>query len=200
MHLTLRQPHRIDLGFYDSRKNLPKRSSRKRGESNFLTAFEREYYSQSRKHCIAAKEFALPNFGRADLVWIAWNSNLEEITDLAIHQRLKRHKLFAFEAKLNDWQKGLQQAFRYRFFADKAILVMPQRSINPAHAQIDSFKALEVGLWSLKKETGQIEKLFTPNNTKALCQDARENALSLISSKVNLSKFREELKTMAKRI
>ncbi len=187
--------HRIQFNFHNSRKNLPDTIARKRGESNFLRAFERAYFKHCQQFGIVASEFALHNFGRADLIWIAWNpfEAGDEFSAIALHKKLRRRKLIAFEAKLKDWRKGLQQAFRYRYFADKSILVMPAESVKTATLNIESFEHLQIGLWSFDKSTERINEIYSPNQARALNKKAKENALSLISSKVNFSKIRKHL-------
>lgn len=194
--------HRIRFDFYNSRRNFPANISRKRGESNFLRAFERTYITQSKKFGISASEFALQNYGRADLIWIAWNPAPldEDFSAIALHRHLRRHKLIAFEAKLKDWRKGLQQAFRYRYFADKAIQVMPEETVAAAISNLESFERLEVGLWSFDKETERIREIYSPNQARALNKDAREKAISLISGKINLSKIREHFDAVTNRV
>lgn len=194
--------HWLNLDCYDSRKNFPNHIARKRGESNFLCAFERAYTERHKQHGIAASEFALQHFGRADLVWIAWNPEGlgEDFSALALHKHLRRRKLIAFEAKLKDWKKGLRQAFRYRYFADKSILVMPRDAIHPALANISHFEELEVGLWDFDKQTGRITEYFSPNRARAMSRDAREKAISLISGKVDLGKIRKHLNAVMERV
>ena len=106
---SLTKVHRLKLDCYDSRKNFPARLARKRGESNFLCAFERSYIDRCQQQGIAASEFALQHFGRADLVWIAWDPEGigKDFSALALHKQLRRRKLVAFEAKL----------LRIKFFA-----------------------------------------------------------------------------------
>ncbi len=194
--------HRIQFDFYDSRKNFPASIARKRGESNFLRAFERAYFERSQMFGIAASEFALQHFGRADLIWIAWNPSEidEDFSAIALHKQLRRRKLVAFEAKLKDWRKGLQQAFRYRYFADKSILVMPADSINAAVSNLDHFRELEVGLWSFDKASGKIAEIYSPNRARAISKQAREDALSLITGKVDLGKICKHLDAVSKRV
>lgn len=194
--------HRIQFDFYDSRKNFSAAIARKRGESNFLRAFEKVYFERSQKFGITASEFALQHFGRADLIWITWNPSEidEDFSAIALHKQLRRRKLVAFEAKLKNWKKGLQQAFRYRYFADKSILVMPADSIKAAVSNLDHFKELEVGLWSFDKTSGKIAEVYSPNQARAISKEVRENALSLITSKVDLGKIRKHLDAVTKRV
>lgn len=194
--------HWLKLNCFDSRKNFPDKIARKRGESNFLRAFERAYFERHKQHGIAASEFALQHFGRADLVWIAWDPDTigKEFSAIALHRQLRRRKLVAFEAKIRDWKKGLQQAYRYRYFADKSILVMPNETIRSALANLAQFRDLEVGLWAFDKKSYSITEHFSPNRSKALSPDVREKAISLISGKVDLRKVCKHLDAVADRI
>jgi hypothetical protein len=189
--------HRISFRAQNTRKNFRDDGARKRGESNFLRAFERAYLENSGTASIAAGEFGLAGYGIADLIWIAWKPDGigEDFTACALEKQLKRRQLFAFEAKLKDWRKALQQAFRYRYFADKAIVVLPTENSFAAKTHIETFKQFDIGLWTFNRSTGRIYKCFTPSGVSAINREAREKAIALISSKVNLSKLREQFES-----
>ena len=184
--------HRIRSTAFNSRKNFGDTAARKRGESNFLRAFERAYFA-SVDGGIVANEFAQPQLGVADLIWVAWNNeqNNSEFTALTIEKILRRRSLVAFEAKLKDWQQALRQAYRYRYFADKSIVVMPDEYSGPALRNLSIFEEMGVGLWVFKKSTNQIKKAFTPVGIRALNKEAREKAIKKISSQVNIRKLRK---------
>lgn len=192
-----RPVHRITFRAQNTRKNFRDEAARKRGESNFLRAFERVYFQSAKTGAIAAGEFGLSGYGVADLVWIAWNPDAvgEEFTACSLERRLKRRHLHAFEAKLKDWRKALQQAFRYRYFADKSIVVLPSENAQAAEAHLETFQHLNIGLWTFDKTSGRIRKCFTPCGVSALNRQAREKAISLISSKVNFGKLREQFES-----
>lgn len=194
--------YRIKFDSYNSQKNFPARSARKQGEANFLRAFEQVYYCQFQRnnYNISGYEFAVQSFGRADLVWMTWNPSfaLNDTSMHALRQHLRRRKLIAFEAKLKDWQKALQQAFRYRYFADKVIVVMPHSTILPALANLESFHLLKVGLWSFNEKTGIIREYYSPNQSKALNKEARELALDLIIRKIDLRKVQKNVDSIVK--
>jgi hypothetical protein len=194
--------HWLNFNCFDSRKNFPDHIARKRGESNFMRAFERVYTAQHKQHGIVASEFALQYFGRADLIWIPWSpDNLsEDFSAIALYKQLWRRKLIAFEGTLKDWKKGLQQGYRYRYFADKSILVMPVESIRPALSNLPQFQRLEVGLWAFDKQSGKITEHFSPNRAKAMSTDARQAAISLISRKINLRKVRKHVNSVTERV
>ncbi len=181
--------HRIRAKSYNSRKNFGGAVSRKRGESNFLRAFEQAYFEQVGGG-IVANEFAQPQFGVADMVWIAWShrDNDEEFSAVSLEKKLSRRTLISFEAKLKNWQQALQQAYRYRYFSDKAIVVMPDENANPALKNLSVFEELEVGLWTFNTSSGCLKKHHTPVN-RVLSKTARQKAIAQISLQVNLSKL-----------
>jgi hypothetical protein len=185
--------HKVRLNTYNTRRNLPAAVGRKRGEANFMRGFERAWFA---KHSsgVAAGEFALSGYGVADLVWLAWRPkpSEEDFSAVSMQRQLARRQLYAFEAKLKDWQRALQQAFRYRYFADKAIVVMPAGSEGGALANLDVFKHLEVGLWSFDVATGTIRERYTPTKVKALNAAARTRAIELLSGKIHLGKLGKE--------
>lgn len=182
--------YRIRSKAYNSRRNFGSEVGRKRGESNFLRAFERAYFAQV-SGGIVANEFAQPQLGVADLVWIAWSHQHknEEFTALSIEKILQRRTLISFEAKLRNWQQALQQAYRYRYFSDKAIVLMPYENVTPAVSNLEVFEEHQVGLWSFEKSTERIRKHYTPMRVKALGPAARQKAISQISAQVDLSKL-----------
>lgn len=112
-----------------------------------MWVFERAWFAKH-SHGVAAREFALAGFGVADLVCIAWEPDkaTEDLTALSLEKSLSKRQMFAFEAKIKDWQCALQQAFRYRNFADKAVVIMPARNVQPALFHPEVFREHAVGL------------------------------------------------------
>jgi hypothetical protein len=178
----------------NTRRNFGSAASRKRGESNFMRAFERAWFA---RHVtgLAAGEFALSGYGVADLVWLAWRPkpDEEDFTAVSIQRQIARRHLYAFEGKLKDWQRALQQAFRYRYFADKAIVIMPTGNEGPALANLETFRHLEVGLWSFDPTTGAIREHYTPKKVRAMNATARVRAVKLLSGSLNFGKLGKEL-------
>lgn len=172
----------------NTRKNFGNAAARKRGESNFMRAFERTYFARVNARGLAAGEFSIAGFGVADLVWIGLvrGSESGEFTTLALEKQLRRRHLHAFEGKLKDWRRALQQAFRYRYFADKAIVVMPYKNADAALANLDAFGHSSVGLWTFDAVTETIRGHYTPTRVRAFSSEARKKAIHLLSSKVDL--------------
>ncbi|MGI9089114.1 MAG: hypothetical protein ACR2HH_15465 [Chthoniobacterales bacterium] len=158
-----------------------------------MRAFERAYFARHHISGMAAGEFSLSGFGVADLVWIGWRPDAlaGDFTALALEKQLERRLLHAFEGKLKAWRRGLQQAFRYRYFADKAIVVMPHENAGAALGNLESFRYLSVGLWTFDAKTEIIRQHFTPTRVRAFSDDARLKAIKALTSKIDLRQFRK---------
>lgn len=193
--------HRIKQPSHQHRQNLPGALSARTGEAAFLRAFEKAWFVKHH-HGLAAGEFGLPGFGVADLLWVAWKpeDSEEDFTAVSLAKSLSRRHLIAFEAKIKDWQRALQQAFRYRYFADKAVVLMPAANVKPALQHLHVFREHAVGLWSFDPESGVIREHFTPTRVRALSAQARQKAVELLSSKINLRKLRKECDAAPQRV
>ena len=172
-----------------TRANLPRATSAKRGESNFVLAFGRTYLKQFqntvRTSFFPAREFQVTGFGVADFVWFAWKptpkSQEGSAVEFRARRRFNRESLFAFEMKLRDWRKALGQAYRYRYFADAAYVVLPPKTAMLAKQHLDLFKKLSVGLWSFDKHTEKIRKVYSPRRNLPLSSKARERAMAMLA-------------------
>jgi hypothetical protein len=177
----------VKFGCQDTRRNLPCVSALRRKESNFLRKFERVYLPEERNTAVAGREFGLEGFGRADIVWLAWQSREsgDEFTALALKKRIR---LTAIEGKISDWRKGLQQAFRYRYFAHRSLLVLPTRTAEAAARFLATFRRLGIGLWGFDEETGRLHKWFTPRSKRPLNRTAWLKALKLFEVRLDFCK------------
>jgi hypothetical protein len=166
--LAIKVKHKLlTFSRFIPRKNLPSQVAAKRGESNF----------------------GLADFGIADFIWISWYPDGASSSAVALAQRLNKQKLYAFELKLTDWRKGLTQAFRYGYFADQSVLVLPQKSAAKiAKANLYRFKELHVGLWIFDGDKKKIQKLYTPRS-KARSPLAKQKAIQMILAKIEFGQF-----------
>ncbi|MBE3045358.1 hypothetical protein IMZ48_22975 [Candidatus Bathyarchaeota archaeon] len=174
----------IQFGAFNPRQNLPACSARKRAESNFLTAFERDFIAGRAGQGIGGRHFSLFGYGIADFVWMDFG------------QREKSNSapeplIIAFEMKIKNWKKAISQAHRYRYFSDRSIVVLPEDTADKAERHLPIFEHLGVGLWSYSPNTVGIQMRFTPVNTKAKSPEAREKAIAHISRKLELRKARK---------
>ena len=184
--------HLVRFRSTSPRKNLPPSISRKRGEVNFLCSFERAFVAG---HCrtkqITWRDFALQGYGIPDLITFAWSTDQNQATVWsleALRQKLQRQQFTAFELKLRDWRKGIVQAYRYRYFCDRSIVVLPRDVVGKASKRLEVFRSLEVGLWSFDPDTDVITKYFTPRKGTARSMEARNKAIESISNKIQLCK------------
>lgn len=175
------------------RRNLPIRFTRKRTESNFLCAFERAYKKTSFGSGISGRDLEVSGYGIPDWLWFSWTAtNSSECTALNIQTLPPPARILAFELKIHDWRKAIEQAFRYSYFADIAIVVLPPKAAEKAKLHIGLFHSRKIGLWAFDQKTGIITKVFTPETDGARSSQAKAKALNLILHKVDFCKLREK--------
>lgn len=66
----------------------------------------------------------------------------------------------AIEAKLSDWRRGLHQAQRYQWFAQRVYLAMDSDYVHRAAANLDRFNRTNVGL--INVSDAHVDVLFEP--------------------------------------
>lgn len=183
----------LRFGNRDPRRNLPESTGRKRGESNFVGAFERTFFKSNVTPGIAGRQFAFPGFGIADYVWVPLlrTHRIARVPQTARLEHLFiKAPLTAFEMKLQNWRRALNQAYRYSYFADRSIVVLPKDRIDRIGNDLRLFQLMGIGLWSLDVKESKIRKLFTPpRSIRAKNERAREKAFRLIGSRLSLRKL-----------
>ena len=165
----------IDFDTFDPRRNLPSAVGRKRGESNYAAAFARAFVTDRAGKGVGGRHFAVPGYGIADFLWV-------DTSDSASSPMLT-----AFEMKLKDWKKALGQAYRYSYFADHAVVVLPPGSIGRARANMNVFRKMGIGLWSFDATSETIDTIHHPRTCKPRNGNAKEKAVALLRRR---SKFR----------
>jgi len=65
-----------------------------------------------------------------------------------------RCEIWCFEGKLRDWRRARYQATRYRAFAHRSIVVMPEAFVRAAEANVEWFRLARVGLIALSTDGG----------------------------------------------
>ena len=158
------------------RKNLPKISSKKRTENNFALAFGRSFVDATQESIVmAARELPLQGFGIADFVCVI--KKQENISRLIDFDDLS---FLAFEIKMKDWRSALAQAFRYKYYANKSVVVLPPNDAENAKEYIKTFKTLGIGLWSFDAKKKNIIQIYTPPIKKPISITANKKALSIL--------------------
>lgn len=67
----------------------------------------------------------------------------------------------AIEAKLKNWKRALNQAYRYKWFSEKSFVFIPEENIQPAYNNVELFKKMNVGLATVSADK-KINILFDP--------------------------------------
>ena len=168
----------IEFRCFNPRRNLPPSVGSKRGEANFVGAFERGFTAGRAGRGVGGRHFAMSGYGIADFVWAEPGTGKGSTS-----------KLTAFEMKLRDWRRALTQAYRYSYFADASIVVLPVGVADKAEEHLHVFERLGIGLWSCDPNSERIDMRFTPKGTHARNPAAREKALGAISRKVKFRKL-----------
>ena len=171
------------------RRNLPDISSRRRGESDFSRAFQRVFLSLEGSQGLGGHEFGVAGYGIADFVWAA--PRARSSNDNGVHADQAPATVTAFEMKLSDWRRALRQAYRYSYFSDRTIVVLPAKGGQSAKQALPLFKDLGIGLWVFKRDLGTISKVFTPRAKRPKNPAARERALEVLRRKFNLGGARK---------
>ncbi len=76
----------------------------------------------------------------------------------------------AIEAKLRNWKRALNQAYRYKWFSQKSFVCLPSNTIKPASKNIDIFKKMGVGLIEVCKQNG-IKILYNPRPKRPISKE-----------------------------
>jgi hypothetical protein len=173
----------INFKTRDPRRNLPSKIGRKRGESNFVSAFEHTYTQPKNTYGIKAKQFALAGFGIADFVSITWPANKTQLN------LVKDSFFMAFEMKLQDWRQAVSQAYKYSYFADLSIVVLPPPAAKLASLNLENFKKTGIGLWEFDSKKSIIKKIYTPTKQKNKTYSKKQKALASVFRKLKFSEF-----------
>ncbi|MBL0742741.1 hypothetical protein [Chryseolinea lacunae] len=91
-------------------------------------------------------------------------------------------KSVAVEAKLKDWKRALNQAFRYRWFASQAFVVLDSKYSLPAVKNLSHFKKMNVGLAVI-----DLDGLLTVHFKPKIERPINESMSILLSEQVKLS-------------
>lgn len=89
--------------------------------------------------------------------------------------------LHAFEMKIKDWRKAIAQAYRYKYYADAAYVVLPPDEASRAKQSLTVFRAINVGLWAFDKEKNTIKKIYNPKKDNPISNFAYKKALAHLS-------------------
>ncbi len=156
---------------YIPRHNFPAKFTAQSREDSFVNAFRQLYLSRQKRRGIHGKEFSLAGFGVADFIHAQLDNEAGKVGHIT-----------AFEMKLTGWKRAVSQAYRYTYFANRAIVVVPPKQAKGIQANLDVLRKLGIGVWIFDKDLMKIRKLITPKKSKAKLASANEKARSLIAA------------------
>lgn len=155
---------------------------------SFTAAYDRKFNwfhtGSSKLARFFVLEVPVQGLGIADMIALSWDNRDDAplpANDWDADQLLSLDPTIrAFEVKLSDWRRGLMQAHRYRFFADAAILVMPDSKRHLVEPFLPTFQSVNVGFWTFNNSTEAINKVYTPRPKRpALIAQRRKAAAGL---------------------
>lgn len=181
------------LRFREPKRNLPGRSSGRTTEDRFTYEFAQVYmrrfsslHHRTPKTSLAcAREIPVNGFGIADLVTVAWKPKSflrwSKATTPDMFMSRARPTIRSFEVKLTDWRRAMRQANRYRYFSNTVIVVLPSEKCAVALENIDTFRMIDVGLWTFDAFEKRITIYFTPRPFHPLDRGSACRALELVA-------------------
>ena len=92
-------------------------------------------------------------------------------------------EICCFEGKLRNWTRALYQATRYRAFAHRSFVVMPEDCVRSAEAQVERFRLARVGLLALD-DNGRLRVI-----TRARSQQPRSLVMFMMAKGRALSRI-----------
>lgn len=174
----------VSFRTYNTRRNLPAHTGCRRGEANFVGAFLKAFMANAPTGSWCGRHFAVPDCGVADCIVFKLEGDVEV--------ELAKGRLLAFEAKLSDWRKALNQAYRYRYYADVSIVILPVQAARSAIENRGLFQQMGVGLWTFNPESGAICPRIAVKTPTPLSTRKREQALIRIERRdLQLRKLRK---------
>lgn len=133
--------------------------------------------------CTMIHEIPIQGLGISDMLSISWNGKSDCIFDILEKDLAASYlRIRAFEFKISDWRKGMLQAYRYNFYSHASILVVPPKTFINANKAIETFKELNVGLWSYDIEKQVLRKAFTPRPNKSYSEKYYSKVKNLLSN------------------
>jgi hypothetical protein len=86
-------------------------------------------------------------------------------------------ELWAFEVKVDNWQRALFQALQYRAFADRVAVAMASDYVHRVRRRVDLFRSLRIGLLAVDASARSIEVVLPPVKSRPASRFHRLQAL-----------------------
>ena len=89
--------------------------------------------------------------------------------------------IISFELKLKNWKRSLKQAFRYKNFSNTSYVVLPEKTIGNALANIEMFHKYNIGL-ALFDINGCFEIIYKPKSSPAYSEELNKKIINSVIS------------------
>jgi hypothetical protein len=177
----LQSPNPISLSLFHPQSNLPYfdklTSDELKFSKVFIKSLKLEIDEKKLINYILGSELNLNGYGIADLAL------LEQWPIKNTKKKSKRNILTVFEVKIKDWRKALKQAYRYKYYSHKSIIVMPDYNVDRAIKNLSTFKILQIGLWVFSESSNSLRKIYTPKVQKPFSKLALTKAKAILTQK-----------------
>lgn len=158
--------------------------------AEYYFRFFKKIHSKSKKSKIlVSREVCIYGYGIADIVAVSWDPSKGDIDDLLHNTEEISPTIRAFEIKVSNWRKALTQAYKYRYFANSSIIVLPTEKLSAPSKYLDTFKKMKVGLWGFDKNKKSLKRIFTPKNSKPLSKKYSNNIFNYFSENTKSQLF-----------
>lgn len=121
-----------------------------------------------------------------ELGYVVWRD--QNTIELAKKYENTIRDVVAVEAKLKDWRRALNQAYRYKWFASRSYVLLDDAHLKPAIKNLTSFQEMGVGLMSLDL-AGNCKTVYEPISDKPI----NDKMVMLLNEQVKTHHF-ERLK------
>lgn len=88
---------------------------------------------------------------------------------------VKDKQIISIEAKLKNWKRALEQAYKYRLFSEKSYVYMDEDYINAPLKNIENFKKFNIGLVGVSEK--KMTTYFEPKQEEPFSNEFHEEAI-----------------------
>lgn len=166
----------VDLGFGIADLVISKMKSSQNNKNIFLTYFDITIYKIIESHPSISFE-KIKHITKAESTTIKRSieklmieSYVQEMDTLYKLDRTYKNCLtdsIAIEAKLKNWKRALNQAYRYKWFASSSYVVLDEKRISSAILNLELFKKMNVGLACIDNN-GKVTIYYKPKKEKPI--------------------------------
>jgi len=177
----------IKLSSFQPQKNLPIAklvNTREYKLGAKLIRYLKEKLQENEiRNYLLGRELNLNGFGIADVVLLEYQKGKHKNRSTNKLEPLRK-TITVYEVKIKDWKKAIRQAYRYRYYAHKSIIIMPVENVSGLIKNLQTLKSLGIGVWTYDKKGDHFDLLYTPRKRKPFSEIANKKASSLLTQRL----------------